>query len=179
MGKILIVCITLLTVVNVNAQKINQKESKVEFEIGNLGLSSVDGTIEEMKGIVKFDANNLSSSKFDVTVSPSTIDTENEERDEHLKNEDFFDIEKYKTVRFVSSSIYKKGNQYIAKGKLTLLNTTKEIEIPFSVKESNGKTIFEGEIEINRFHYGLAAESYKSTFSVGKTAEVKIICVVE
>ena len=171
--------VTLFLLTEVNAQKINQEKSKVEFEIGNLGISSVDGTIGNMKGTVSFDKNNLSKSKFDVTISPKSIDTENEERDEHLQNEDFFNVDKYLTIRFQSTSIIKKGNEYLAKGKLTILETTKEIELPFTVSQNGSASTFTGEIDVNRFDYGLAAKSYSGTFMVGKTAEVKIICVVE
>lgn len=161
------------------AQQISPTESKVTFEIGNLGLGSVEGTIEGMKGIVKFDPTSLSTSTFDVTVSPSTIDTDNEKRDEHLKNEDFFDVKKYLTIQFVSEEIKKKGNGYVAIGNLTILQKTKQIELPFTVTKEGNKTRFEGEIEVNRFDYGLAVEAYSGTFMVGETAEVKIMCVVE
>lgn len=171
--------LSLALIIGVNAQTINQQESKVEFEIGNMALSSVEGTINGMKGEVKFDKNNLSASRFDVTVSPKTINTDNQKRDEHLKNEDFFNVDKYLTIRFQSTSITKKGSEFIAKGKLTILNTTKEIELPFTITENGNRTTFVGEIEVNRFDYSLAAESYKSSFMVGETAEVKIICVVE
>lgn len=180
MRKILItVFISIALVIGVNAQKINQQESKAEFKIGNLGLSSTKGEIKGMQGSVAFDKTNLTASKFNVTISPKTVNTENEKRDEHIQNEDFFNVDKYLTIRFVSTSIVKFEGDYIAKGKLTILKTTKEIELPFRVTTNGDKTIFVGEIEVNRFDYGLASESYKSTFMVGEIAEVKITCVVE
>jgi len=180
MKKILLTLFTLLSAVFItNAQQINQQESKAEFKIGNLGLSSTKGEIKGMQGVVKFDKNTLSASNFDVTISPKTIDTDNKKRDEHLQNEDFFNVDKYLTIRFQSSSIIKKGSDFIAKGKLTILNTTKEIELPFTVTENGSKTTFIGKIDVNRFDYGLASEAYKSTFMVGETAEVKITCVIE
>ena len=161
------------------AQKIIAKESKVEFKIGNMGLGSVSGTISGMKGTVKFDRKSLNSSMFDVSISPSTIDTDSEKRDEHLKNEDFFNVANHLTITFTSYSIEREEDTYVTKGKLTILNTSKDIEIPFTVKEEGTKITFEGKIEVNRFDYGLAAESYKSTFMVGEVAEVKIICVIQ
>ena len=161
------------------AQQINATKSKVKFEIDNMMVSSVEGTIGGMMGTVKFDKNNLSSSHFDVTIDPSTIDTDSKKRDEHLQNEDFFNVKKYISIRFTSSSITKKGDQYVTKGKLTMLGTSKEIEIPFTIKEEGGTTTFEGEIEVNRFDYNLASEEYKSSRMVGEVATVKIICVVE
>lgn len=161
------------------AQKINQSESKVEFKIGTMGLSSTTGEIKGMKGIVNFDENSLSQSNFDVTISPNTVDTDNKKRDEHLKKKDFFNVDKYLTISFKSSSITKRKSGYLAKGQLTILNTTKEIELPFTVSKTGTRRIFTGEIEVNRFDYNLASEEYKSSFMVGEVADVKIICVTE
>ena len=163
---------------NLQAQTINPQKSKASFKIDAMGFKSVKGEITGMKGKVDFNKDSLSKSSFDVTIAPSSINTENKKRDTHLKSDDFFDIEKYTTIRFVSTEIKKDGNKYSTKGKLTILETTKEVTIPFTVT-SNGNTMtFEGEIEINRFDYNLASESYSGTFMVGKTATVKITCVV-
>lgn len=174
-----ILSILVLFQLQVIAQKINVDKSVVSFEIGNLGFGSVNGTIKGIQGDVFFNMNALSTSYFNVFISPNTINTKNEKRDEHLKSQDFFNIEKYKTISFVSTSVYKTTNGYITKGKLTMLNTTKNIEIPFNVDEINGKTILKGTIEINRFDYGLAADSYKTSMLVGKTAKVEIKCVLD
>ena len=171
--------ISFALIYSVNAQSINKEESKATFKIGNLGLSSTKGEIKGMQGTVVFDKSDLSASNFDVTISPKTINTESKKRDEHLQNEDFFNVNKYLTIRFFSTSIYKKGDQHIAKGKLTILNKTKDIELPFKVTENGEKKTFVGDLEINRFDYGLASDAYKSTFMVGEIAEVKITCVVE
>lgn len=176
---ILSILISFTFLIKINAQEINPKESKVEFKIGAMGFTSVKGTITEMKGLVKFDKSDLKNSKFDVTVSPKSINTENEKRDEHLMNEDFFNVNKYLTLHFKSTSIIKTGESYIAKGKLTILEITKEIELPFVFTQNGNKTIFTGEIEVNRFDYGLGAAEYKSSFMVGEIANVKITCVVD
>ena len=179
MKKIVLVFVFLGASFLSNAQTINPNESKVEFEIGNMGIGSVDGTINGMKGLVNFNKADLSNSSFDVTIDPNSIDTENKKRDKHLKEEDFFFVEKYLTVHFKSTSISKTSSGYMAKGDLTLHGITKSIELPFTINENGNKTTFEGEIEVNRFDYNLGSEAYGGTFMVGETAEVKITCVVE
>ena len=178
MKKLLFVIATIISVSSFS-QTINSSKSKVDFKIGSMGFSSVKGTISGMKGDINFDKNNLSNSSFKVTINPNTIDTDNEKRDEHLKNEDFFDVTKYVTVSFSSSEIIKKGNDYLTKGKLTIFGITKSVEIPFSTTSNSGSTTFVGEIEVNRFDYNLGAKEYDGTFMVGETAEVTITCVVE
>jgi polyisoprenoid-binding protein YceI len=109
------------------AQSINSETSYVTFKIGNMGLSSVDGTFKGMKGTVIFDKNNLSTSSFDVTIDPASVDTNKAKRDTHLKEEDFFDVENYLSISFVSTQISKTSEGYLAKGDLTLLGVTKII----------------------------------------------------
>ena len=60
---------SLILFATVNAQQINQKESKVDFKIGAMGFGSVKGSISDMKGVVKFNENDLSNSIFNVSIS--------------------------------------------------------------------------------------------------------------
>ena len=160
------------------AQQIVQSESKVNFEIGGIGWSTVEGTINGMKGTVQW-TENLVKSSFNVCINPATIFTDNEERDEHLKNEDFFNVSKYAEICFVSRSIVKDGANYKAIGRLTILGVSKEVSIPFSLSQKENKTILTGTLEINRFDFGLAAESYTTSIMVDDKAEVEIICVLK
>jgi polyisoprenoid-binding protein YceI len=179
MKSTIAILILLLTSITTQAQKINQELSKVEFSISNMGIMSVDGFMKGMSGNIKFEENNLSASYFDVTVNPSTVNTDNSKRDEHLKNEDFFNVSKYSVISFKSKEIIKKDNQYIAKGELTMLGVTKSIEIPFTVSTNGTIKTLVGEIEVNREVYNLGTEEYSGGFMVGKVATVKITCVIE
>ena len=132
-----------------------------------------------MEGIVNFDKNNLLGSSFDVTIKPSTIFTDNEKRDHHLKGHDFFDVQNHLSIKFVSSSINKTDSSYVTTGMMTICGVSKEVSIPFDINTENEQTTFEGNIEINRFDFNLATEEYKGTFMVGETATVKIICVLD
>ena len=68
--------------------------STVAFTIKNFGFS-VDGSFKNLQGNIVFDANHLSTSSLNVTVSSATIDTKNKARDNHLKKEEYFDVTKY------------------------------------------------------------------------------------
>lgn len=152
------------------AQTIDEANSYVEFDVGNMGLMSVDGIIKGMSGKVNFDVENPASASFDVCVDPSTVNSDNEGRDDHLKNEDFFNVAKYVNVCFKSSSVVKTEEGFTALGQLTILETTLEVEIPFT---ANGN-VLEGEFEINRIDYGLGADM--GSFMVGKKVEMIIHC---
>jgi polyisoprenoid-binding protein YceI len=167
---VLFVCISIL---QVNAQIINTDKSEVKFKITGGGIFTVKGNFTGMKGDFNFSESDVSNSKFDICIDSKTLNTKNEKRDEHLYSADFFDVEKYPTICYTSSSVSKTSDGYKTTGDLTIHGVTKSVEIPFTFKNNT----FEGEIEINRFDYKIG-EDY-GTLRVGETASVTIICKVE
>lgn len=150
--------------------------SKIKFSVSNMGIRTVDGSIAGMKGIVNFDESKPSNSQFQVTFDVNTIDTDNKDRDKHLKNEDFFEVETYPTIKFSSLSVSKDGDGYKVRGNLTIKDVTKEIELPFSVRKDAGKTTLTGKLTIDRkaYHVGMGT----GKFMVGYDIEVEVICVL-
>jgi len=133
-------------------------------------VNKVKGEITGMTGRV-----DLAKGLIDVCIKPVTISTGIKKRDEHLRTADFFNVEKYPEICFEAQEVEKTGDGYLAKGKLTLHGVTNDVAIPLV---ANGKNI-QGEFEINRFDYGLGAESFDGTFQIGETATVKINCVLK
>ena len=169
----LILCLLFLFVgTNAEAQKIDVEKSVVEFKIGNMGFSSVKGTFSGMQGDVIFKSEDLSNSSMNVCVDAASVKTKNNQRDKHLRNEDFFEVDKYSTICFQSESVQKVKDGYLAKGKLTMHGVVKSVEIPFSV---SGKT-FIGQFEVKRLDYNVGGSG---TFMVSDEVELKIICVLE
>lgn len=154
------------------SQTINQEQSKVDFEVSNMGLKTVEGTFKGMTGTVSFNENDLGNSQFNVCIDASTVNTESEKRDDHLKNEDFFDVSKFPTICFQSTSVAKSEDGFIAKGNLTMHGITLAVSLPFTY---SNKT-FQGEIELERLDYKVG-EDYGG-FMVGKTVEIKVSCVL-
>lgn len=153
-------------------QTINQEKSKIDFHITSFGLFKVEGTFTSMKGDFNLDLAAPETGNFNICVDASTVNTGNEKRDTHLRNPDFFEVEKYPTICFVSSSVTPSSDGYIAKGNLTMHGVTKEVEIPFTFSENT----FVGELTINRFDYDIGKEF--GTARVGEEAIVTITCIV-
>jgi polyisoprenoid-binding protein YceI len=168
-----ILAILFFTSLNLVAQEINSKESVVKFSISNMKVRTVDGTFSNMTGKIDFDESKPEDASFDVCIDASTINTDNEKRDKHLKTSDFFDVEKYPKICFKSTSISKSKDGYLAKGKLTMHGVTKDVEINFSYKDKK----FEGKLDINRFDYKIGVDTKSVT--VGETASLTILCVVK
>lgn len=174
--KLFKITLLLLAVLNSSAliaQTINTQTSKVTFSLSNLGLRTVEGTLTGMKGNISFNEADLSICTFDVCVDAATIDTDNQKRDNHLRKDDFFDVENYPSICFASESVSKTQNGYLAKGKLTMHGITKPFKIPFTF---DGST-FVGNVELKRKDFGVG--SGYNNFMVGNNVNVNITCSVE
>ncbi|MBZ5856614.1 YceI family protein [Flavihumibacter profundi] len=109
------------------------------------------GEFKGLKGVVKFDPNDLAGSKFDVTIDVATINTGNGMKNTHAKSAMWFDAEKYPVIKFTSSSIVKTASGFEAKGTIDMHGVQKEVVIPF-VFEAN---TFKGSFEVNRMDYNI------------------------
>ena len=90
------------------------------------------GEFTGLQGTINFDEKNLDASKFDMTIDPATINTGNGMKNTQAKGANWFDVEKYPTIAFTSSTITKTATGYLAKGTLNMRGVKKEIAIPFT-----------------------------------------------
>jgi polyisoprenoid-binding protein YceI len=134
--------------------------SAVSFSIRNFGIKS-EGSFKGMKGTIVWGAGNVSADSFDVSIDASTVNTDNEMRDEHLRKESFFDVVKYPWIRFVSTSLtpVDKDGHYKVTGRLTIKAVTKEISFPFLATPVGDDYIFKGSFEIRRKDFGVGGTS--------------------
>jgi polyisoprenoid-binding protein YceI len=152
--------VLLVSFLSVNQQKLTPVDagSKVHFVIRNFGINTA-GDFKGLKGQVLFDKNNLAASFFDISVMVSTIDTDNSRRDNHLREEMYFDVANYPTIHIKGKPLLVKGDTYILKATLTIKDISKPIEIPFTVKQQTTGYLFEGAFEINRLDYRVGEKS--------------------
>jgi polyisoprenoid-binding protein YceI len=134
--------------------------SSVHFVIKNFGVK-VGGDFSGLKGTIKFDPANPVAASFDVTIDASTIDTDNNSRDGHLRKEEYFDVAKHKTIHFKSTKVVKSTNagRYYIYGDLTIKGVTKPIEFGFGVTAKDAGYVFDGEFTINRRDFGVGGSS--------------------
>lgn len=134
--------------------------SKVQFIIKNFGVKT-KGVFNGLKGAIKFDAENLPASSFDVTIDAATIDTDNESRDKHLRKAEYFDATTHKTIRFKSNKITRSSvsGRFYVFGELTIKGVTKPVEFGFGATPKDGGFVFDGEFGINRRHFGVGGSS--------------------
>ncbi len=151
-----------------------QAGSKVHFTIKNFGIGT-GGDLQGLKGSIIINPINPSASSVNVTVDVSTIDTDNDRRDAHLKNADYFEVAKYPVMRLVSTSIIlePKSGTYVFNGKLTIKDVTDNISFPFSVAANGDSYLLTGGFSINRLKYHVGGES--STMGDNIDVALKVI----
>ena len=135
--------------------------SKVRFVIKNFGINT-GGTFEGLAGTIVFDPANLAGASFNVSLDAKSVNTDMEARDNHLRKEEYFDVEKYPKLSFRSTKITatnKEGYLYMY-GVITIKNVSKEISFPFTQKSKDGGILFEGEFKLNRRDFGVGGKSF-------------------
>lgn len=126
---------------------IDPAHSGVGFQIKHLGVSTVRGSFSGVVGSVVWDDKNVEASHVDAVVDAKTVSTGQEKRDEHLKSADFFDVAKYPTLKFHSTSVKRTGDGKLQViGDLTLGGQTKPVTLAVDgpatpQKGMGGKTV--------------------------------------
>jgi polyisoprenoid-binding protein YceI len=132
--------------------------SEIDFEIKNFGFNT-KGSFSGLDGTITWEAKDPAKAAFDVSIGAATINTDNSMRDDHLRTESYFDVTKYPRIRMVSTSVTEKDGHYIFHGKLTIKNTTKDLEFPFIATPMGDDYIFKGDFTINRKDFGVGGSS--------------------
>jgi polyisoprenoid-binding protein YceI len=141
--------------------QIDRSHSEVAFQVRHL-LSKVRGRFTDFSGTIEFDEVNPQNSRVEVAIGANSIDTADADRDKHLRSADFFEVEKYPTIAFKSTSVTHRGSEsYDIAGDLTIHGVTKQVNLPASLLGKaldpwgNEKVGFEAELTLNRRDFGL------------------------
>lgn len=111
---------------------IDQRHTYPSFEVNHMGLSTQRGRFNSTSGRITLDRAAKTGS-VEITIDARTVNTGLEELEKHLKNEDFFNVEKHPTITFKSSAVEFEGDvpKSVA-GELTLLGVTKPVTLSVS-----------------------------------------------
>ena len=154
-----------LSVVAVQASewRIDPAHSTASFGVKHMMVSTVHGSFSGLKGTVKYDSGNLSGSTVNLTIDASTIDTRNEKRDSDLKSAEFFDIQKYPTITFVSNKVVPVSpGKFKLVGDMTMHGVTKQVtfdvagpQLPVKDQKGNLHSGATATTTIDRTDFGL------------------------
>lgn len=164
--------------------KVDSDHSGVSFTIRHF-VSNVPGRFKDFDGVIKYDAQNPAASSVSFTVQAASIDTDNGDRDNHLRSADFFDVEKFPTLTFSSTAVKAVDADTLeVTGDLTIKGQTKKVTVPVellgSVKTPRGeKAGFETAFKLDRKEYGITWNRALDTGGAILGDDVKINISIE
>ncbi len=154
--------------------------SEIEFKVRHMMISTVKGQFGSFQINLNSDSEDISQSTVEVSIDASSVDTKSEQRDQHLKSADFFNVEDYPNISFRSTSVEKKSSdEYRVTGDLTIKDVTKSVtfdaELGGVAKDpwGNAKVGFTVTGKINRNDFGLTWNAALETGGVMVSDEVK------
>jgi polyisoprenoid-binding protein YceI len=139
---------------------IDTAHSEVGFTARHLVVAKVRGVFGSFSGEITI-ADDVLTSSVTATIDTASVDTRNQQRDDHVRSADFLDVERYPTMTFASTGLRQDGDGYVLTGDLTLHGVTRQVELDL---EFNGTTqdpwggtriAFSATTEINRRDYGI------------------------
>ena len=165
--------------------EVDKPHSTVQFKVSHLVIANVVGSFGDFTASMDFDGENLASGSVEMTVQVASVDTDNADRDKHLRSADFFDAEKFPTMTFKSKKVVPgEGKSFQLVGDLTIRGITKEVTFDC---EFNGTAEFMGttkagftaETTINRQDFDVSWNRNLDAGGVVVGEEVKIMLELE
>ena len=141
---------------------IDPTHSTIGFTVRHLMVSKVRGRFQDFSGSITVDESGVTAISADIDVA--SITTDNAQRDGHLKTADFFEVEKFPTATFRSTSVAPQGDGYVLTGDFTLHGVTKQVELTVEYNGvnagmGNGPVAgFEATTTINRRDFGISID---------------------
>ena len=165
---------------------IDPAHSEVQFKVRHLVISTVTGSFKNFEGKLISDKEDFSDAKISFSASIDSIETNNAQRDGHLKSPDFFDAASYPKLSFESTSLSAKSeSEYLLKGNLTLKGVTRPVELIADHggigKDLYGNTVaaFELSGKINRQDFGLTWSALTEAGGAVVSDEIKLHINIE
>jgi len=164
---------------------IDKAHSNVQFKVRHI-VSNVTAGFNDFDATINIDRANPARSTVEFTIQAASVDTDNDNRDQHLRSADFFDVAKYPTITFKSTSVKPKSKtEFDVTGDLTMHGITKRITLPVTFlgfgrgpdgKEKGG---FEIETTLNRKDYGIVWNRALDEGGVLLGEDVKVMISLE
>lgn len=163
--------------------KIDTAHSEVNFAVRHMMISKVRGQFEKFDGTIEFDPDQPENTRLDVTIDINSINTKEEQRDNHLRSADFFDAANFPTMTFKSTGVELTGEDTARlRGDLTIRGETRPVNIDVEyagmAKSPWGTTSagFSARASLNREEWGLTWNQALETggWLVGKDVDIFI-----
>lgn len=170
---------------NIGKWVLDPMHSEVTFKVKHLVISTVTGTFKMLEGSLTTATEDFTGAEIDFALDVNGIDTNQADRDNHLKSADFFNAEAFPKITFKSTSFVKDGDDYKLAGHLTIKDVTKPVtlDVEFGGTATdfygNLKAGFEVSGKINRKEFGLTWDGITEAGAIVVGEDIKLAISVQ
>jgi polyisoprenoid-binding protein YceI len=164
---------------------IDPTHTEVQFKVKHLVIATVTGAFKKFSGSVEAEGDDFDGAEAEFSIDVNSIDTNQSDRDAHLKSEDFFAAASYPQITFKNGKLVKKGEAYDLAGDLTIRDVTKRVTLKAEYGGTvtdpwgNVKAGFEINGKVSRTEFGLKWNAVTEAGGVVVGDEVKLHLNVE
>ena len=159
---------------DLQAWNIDYQNSHIKFS-GDQAGAPFEGSWQGWQAEIKFDAERLQDSFFDVTIEVASVFSDDQERDQTIVDPDFFDLASHAQVRFTAEEfVLNQDGRYETQGQLTMKGLTKAAKFVFTIKELDGQQVLIGESKLDRLAWNIGMGDWTDTTWVGQEVGVNV-----
>ncbi len=184
LAAVLLLTIFVVPMAQAATWEIDPSHSAVTFKVRHF-FSNAVGNFTDWSGTIEFDPEYPTKGSVNVTIQTASVNTDSEDRDNHLKSPDFFSVEEFPTITFKSTAVRKTDDGMVMDGDLTLKGKTKKVTIPFEFLGAGPdgwggtRAGFSGKVTINRQDFGMKWNKVLDTGGAVLGEDVKIDLEIE
>ncbi|HEY4170619.1 MAG TPA: YceI family protein [Reyranella sp.] len=155
---------------------IDPGKSRIGFSVEQTG-KLVSGRIAAWTGTIVLDPNDLANARVDIRMDMRSASAGTKDIDEVMLGSNFLDAAHASEARFTSSAVSRRGDDYVAQGKLTIRGVTRDVALPFSLRIQDGHATARGRLTIKRLDYGIGRNEWAATTYVADDVTIDISVV--
>jgi len=160
---------------------IDYNKSYIQFR-GDQAGAPFSGTWQTWQANIQFDTAQLEQARFDVRITPASVSSNDDERDDYIRSSDFFDIANFPEARYRASKFVKsKNGGYTALGQLTMKGFDHDAPLNFTVTEGDQTLVLDGSAIVDRLIWNIGSGDWADTAWVGQEVmvEVRVVANLE
>lgn len=161
---------------------IDPVHTSVIFGIRHLDVANVYGRFNDISGSIAWDDDSPSNSSFEIEIMAESVDTNNQGRDDHLRNPDFFNVREFPTINFNSTKVEKRGETYRVTGDLTMHGVERSIILDLKKTGSTTHPRTGKHVIGLESHFTIKRSEHRMNYGIEQNMlgdEVKLIVAIE
>jgi len=147
-------------------------DSRLGFEATQQG-GEFEGRFESFSADMRFSADDLAASRFDVRIDTGSVETGSSQRDSALPNDDWFNVDVFPQATYVADTLRATDNGYAAEGTLTIRNNSHPVTLPFTWEVDGDRAMMDGAVVIDRTRFGVGQGDWSDPSVAGH--EVRVV----